>query len=69
MIAIVDYGLGNIKAFKNIYKNLGIDARPTNSELTLKDSKRIILPGVGSFDWAMKKLKNSMKNAQNMKGE
>lgn len=59
MISIVDYGLGNILAFKNIYKKLNIDCRVASSKDDLKDSKGIILPGVGSFDWAMTKLNNS----------
>ncbi len=56
MIGVVDYGLGNIQAFLNIFKNLNIDAMAVHNcdELVLAD--RLILPGVGSFDWAMEKL-------------
>ncbi len=59
MIAIVDYGLGNIQAFANIYKRLGISASSVKNSEDLKKAKNIILPGVGSFDWAMTKLNGS----------
>ncbi|MCB0751567.1 MAG: imidazole glycerol phosphate synthase subunit HisH [Ignavibacteriae bacterium] len=63
MIGIIDYGLGNIKAFANVYKNLDLDYQIIkNSEDLIKVSK-IILPGVGSFDHAMNLLNNSgMRN-------
>lgn len=59
MIGIVDYGLGNVRAFENIYRRLGITASPvrTPDELALAD--RLILPGVGAFDWAMDRLNQS----------
>ena len=59
MIGIVDYGLGNIQAFLNIYKNLNISAMPVRTADELAAAKRIILPGVGSFDWAMERLNGS----------
>ncbi|MEI2690875.1 MAG: imidazole glycerol phosphate synthase subunit HisH [Anaerolineae bacterium] len=59
MIGIVDYGLGNIRAFLNIYKNLNIPATTIRTADELVDADRIILPGVGSFDWAMNRLNAS----------
>ena len=59
MIGIVDYGLGNIQAFLNIYKNLNIPALAIRTADELAAAKRIILPGVGSFDWAMERLNGS----------
>ncbi|MGB6055999.1 MAG: imidazole glycerol phosphate synthase subunit HisH [Burkholderiaceae bacterium] len=59
MIAIMDYGLGNISAFSNIYKNLGIPFNVAKTVEQLTSADRIILPGVGSFDNAMKLLKSS----------
>lgn len=53
MIGIVDYGLGNVQAFANIYKRLNIPAILASSAESLAQSDRLILPGVGSFDWAM----------------
>jgi len=59
MIALVDYGLGNIQAFANIYRRLGIEAYPARSATDLRQASRIILPGVGAFDWAMTRLQAS----------
>lgn len=56
MIAIVDYGLGNIRAFANIFKNLNVPARIARSAAELADAEKIILPGVGAFDHAMQRL-------------
>lgn len=59
MIAIVDYGLGNIQAVANIYKRLNIPARVVSSAEELGGAEKIILPGVGAFDWAMVRLDQS----------
>jgi imidazole glycerol-phosphate synthase subunit HisH len=59
MIAIVNYGLGNIQAIANIYKRLNIPARITASVAELADAQKLILPGVGAFDWAMTRLEQS----------
>lgn len=53
MIRIVDYGLGNIQAFINMYKRLNIAAQPAVMGADLADADKIILPGVGAFDHAM----------------
>ncbi|MBN1505716.1 MAG: imidazole glycerol phosphate synthase subunit HisH [Sedimentisphaerales bacterium] len=63
MITIVNYGLGNVQAFANIYKRLNIPVRIAASAEELVDSRRLILPGVGAFDWAMTRLNESgMRN-------
>lgn len=59
MIAIIDYGVGNIKAFANIYKNFDIPFKIAKTVDDLADVTKIILPGVGSFDHAMQSLQNS----------
>ncbi len=59
MIAIVNYGLGNIQAIANIYKRLNIPARIAASAEELVEAQKIILPGVGAFDWAMTRLDQS----------
>lgn len=59
MITIVNYGLGNIQAISNIYKRLGVPVQVASTHNELKDATRIILPGVGAFDWAMEKLNQS----------
>lgn len=59
MITIVDYGLGNIQAFSNIYKQLGVACSIARDADDLSRASRLILPGVGAFDWAMQRLEAS----------
>jgi glutamine amidotransferase len=59
MITIVDYGLGNIQAFLNVYKRLNIAAATARSAADLAGASRVILPGVGAFDDAMERLERS----------
>lgn len=59
MIAIIDYGVGNIQAFMNMFKRLGVEARRAKSAQELLGVNRLILPGVGHFDHAMQKLNES----------
>jgi len=59
LIAIVDYGLGNFHAFANIYKRLNIPAVIASTPQDLHSAAKIILPGVGTFDWAMTRLNDS----------
>jgi glutamine amidotransferase len=59
VIAIVHYGLGNIQAIADIYKRLGVQATLATSPADLRGADRIILPGVGAFDWAMSRLGES----------
>ena len=59
MISIVNYGLGNINAFANIYKRLNIAVSIASTPEELRSSEKIILPGVGAFDWAMTRLNES----------
>ena len=59
MIAIIDYGLGNILAFANVYKRLNIVIKIARSANDLTGVSKIILPGVGAFDHAMQRLNAS----------
>jgi glutamine amidotransferase len=59
MIGIIDYGLGNIRAFSNVYKNLNIPFKIVKTKEELRRVSKIILPGVGDFDHAMSLLNNS----------
>ena len=56
MITIVDYGVGNINAFLNVYKRLNIPAKVAKNHNDLEDAQKLILPGVGHFDHAMSEL-------------
>jgi glutamine amidotransferase len=64
MITIVDYGLGNIKAFVNVYERLNIKTKIAHHADDLITATKIILPGVGAFDYAMSQL-----NASGMRDE
>ncbi len=59
MITLVDYGLGNIQAFANIYRRLNIAVVVADTADKLARAEKIILPGVGAFDWAMTLLNES----------
>ncbi len=54
MIGILDYGLGNILAFVNMYKGLQRPARVVRGVEDLAGVTKLILPGVGAFDHAMR---------------
>lgn len=56
MIHILDYGLGNIQAFKTMFKRLGVESKQARSAEDLVDAEKLILPGVGAFDHAMELL-------------
>lgn len=58
-VTLVNYGLGNIRAFANIYHMLNIDVSIACSPQDICDAKRLVLPGVGAFDWAMSRLTES----------
>lgn len=58
-VTIVDYGLGNVKAIANVYKRLGVPCVITGNTDELKNTEKIILPGVGAFDFAMERLRQS----------
>ena len=53
MIRIIDYGLGNVQAFLNVYKRIGLPACRASIAADLDGATHVILPGVGSFDHAM----------------
>ena len=59
MITIIDYGLGNISAFANVYERLNIPIAVARTADDLQAATKIILPGVGAFDHAMSRLNNS----------
>ncbi|WP_339079449.1 imidazole glycerol phosphate synthase subunit HisH [Pseudomonas sp. TMP9] len=59
MITIIDYGLGNIQAFVNVYKRLHIPVTVAKNSDQLVGASKLILPGVGAFDHAMQRLNAS----------
>ena len=59
MITIIDYGVGNIFAFQNVYKRLNIPTKIAKTVKDLENVDKLILPGVGHFDYAMSQLNSS----------
>ena len=59
MIAIINYGSGNIQAIANIYHKLNVPYFITNKVEELKKATKLILPGVGAFDEVMQSLNES----------
>jgi len=55
-IAIVDYGVGNSGSIRNMFTRLGIEAQITSDPAAIRQADRLILPGVGAFDNAMRNL-------------
>ncbi len=58
MITIIDYGMGNIASIQKMLKKIGYDSELTNNKERILNSQKIILPGVGAFDYGMKNLKD-----------
>ncbi|MBD0384168.1 imidazole glycerol phosphate synthase subunit HisH [Paenibacillus sedimenti] len=56
MITIVNYGLGNLGSIVNMFKRLGVEATITSDIQMIEQATKLILPGVGHFDAAMKKI-------------
>lgn len=59
MIAIIDYGAGNIFSVKNALDYIGLPSILTNKKEDLINADKLILPGVGAFPSAMKMLKET----------
>ena len=59
MIAIIDYGCGNLFSLSSSLESLGIDCKITSDKAEIEAADKIILPGVGAFADAAKKLKDS----------
>lgn len=57
MITIVDYGVGNIAAVLNMFDYLGVEARATGDSAEIAAARKLVLPGVGAFDKAMRTLR------------
>lgn len=59
MIAIVDYGVGNLFSVRSSFKKVGAETVVTADEKVINSASKILLPGVGAFEDAMKKLRQS----------
>jgi len=59
MITIVNYGMGNLGSVFNMLKRIGVEAQIVDRPEDLLSAKKILLPGVGAFDNAMKRINES----------
>ena len=59
MVAIVDYGVGNLFSLSSSFAAIGIDVTVTSDPAVLRKAERIVLPGVGAFGDAARKLRES----------
>ena len=59
MLAIIDYGVGNLFSLQCSLKKIGVDAVVTKDAQVIKSADRIILPGVGAFGDAINKLRST----------
>ena len=59
MIAILDYGVGNLKSIYNMFKKVGVESFITSNIEDIKNANKYLLPGVGSFDHGINSLKNA----------
>jgi glutamine amidotransferase len=56
MIAIVDYGMGNLRSVEKGFKKVGVEAKVTSSVREIDDASGVVLPGVGAFRDCIKNL-------------
>lgn len=59
MIAVIDYGVGNLFSVEKALAVLGADVRVTSEEDVIRQADKIVLPGVGAFGDCMKNLEES----------
>lgn len=59
MIDIVNYGMGNLGSVLNMLKYIGVSSKIVDDPGVLEKAEKILLPGVGSFDQAMKRIKEN----------
>ena len=59
MVAIIDYGVGNLFSLRSSLKEIGAEAVVTSDEKVIAEADRVILPGVGAFEDAARKLRES----------
>ena len=59
MISIIDYGVGNLRSVEKAFEAVGARARVTSDAAEIRDSERIVLPGVGAFGECASRLRKS----------
>jgi glutamine amidotransferase len=59
MIVVVDYGVGNLGSIVNMFKKVGVKATSSSDPAVIESAEKLILPGVGAFDAAMRKFRET----------
>lgn len=59
MVTIIDYGVGNLGSILNMFKKVGEDAQISADPSVIANAEKLLLPGVGSFDFGMQSLNES----------
>lgn len=59
MVTIIDYGVGNLNSIKNMLKKVGVDSVISSLAADIESADKLILPGIGSYEYGMKKLRGS----------
>ncbi|ABR46802.1 imidazole glycerol phosphate synthase, glutamine amidotransferase subunit [Alkaliphilus metalliredigens QYMF] len=58
MIAIIDYGMGNLRSVQKAFEKMGIQAVITAEQAVIESAQGLVIPGVGAFEDAMKNLRD-----------
>jgi len=66
MIAIIDYGMGNLRSVEKAFEKYCSDVIVTSSAKDILKADKIILPGVGAFKVAMDELKKRLDRLENI---
>ncbi len=59
MVTIIDYGVGNLNSIKNMLKKIGVDSVISSQPADIENAEKLILPGIGSFEYGMKKIRGA----------
>jgi len=59
MIAIIDYGVGNLRSVQRAFEHVGAEAVVTTDRATIESASAVVLPGVGAFGQAMANLEQA----------
>lgn len=58
-IVIIDYGVGNLNSIRNMMKKIGVDSVISSNKTDIENADKLILPGVGHFDYGIQQLRQS----------
>lgn len=59
MIAIIDYGVGNLRSVEKAFEAVGAPALVTHDKIAIREAERLVLPGVGAFGECARRLRES----------